>query len=218
MKNRLRLTILVSLPLITTLAFSQAVKQVYASPPSAPGPISIPAQGRDGGLYTTASGDGITHTNGAVLETPLIAKGTRFLHTFTTADGTNPASGLTLGLDGNYYGAAPGGGDSSFGALFKITPSGTYTVLHQFTGATDGGAPTTAPIQASDGNLYGNTSFGNVNAGTVYRLVPSSGTFTTIFSFPQDGSQANQLWPPWFQASDGNLYGTTELGGVNNAR
>jgi uncharacterized repeat protein (TIGR03803 family) len=101
--------------------------------------------------------------------------------------------------------------------LFEISAAGTYTILHEFTGESDGGAPVSAPVQASDGNLYGNTSFGSVNAGTIYKFSPPSGTFTTIFSFAQDGSQGKQMAAPLIQASDGNLYGTTAFGGVSNA-
>jgi uncharacterized repeat protein (TIGR03803 family) len=101
--------------------------------------------------------------------------------------------------------------------LFKITPSGAYTILHEFTGGSDGGAPVPAPIQASDGSLYGNTSFSSLSAGTIYRFSPSSATFATIFSFPQDGSQGKQMTTSLIQASDGNLYGTTELGGSSNS-
>lgn len=217
MNNPLRIVAFSYILLLPMPSLSQTVTQVFAYPSNAAGPICTPAQGRDGSLYTTASGDGTTHTNGAILQTPLAMKGTRLLYTFATADGTNPGAGLMLGLDGNYYGAAPGGGSSGYGVLFKITPTGTYTVLHQFTGGSDGGAPVSAPVQASDGNLYGNTSFSTVGAGTIYKFSPPSGTFTTIFTFAQDGSQGKQMTAPLIQASDGNLYGTTELGGASNA-
>jgi uncharacterized repeat protein (TIGR03803 family) len=147
MKKSLRTVALACLPLIPSLAISQTVKQVFAYPTSAAGPISTPAQGRDGSLYTTSSGDGTTHTNGAVFQTPLVTKGTRLWHTFTTADGTNPESGLTLGLDGNYYGVAPGGGSLGYGVLFEISPAGTYTILHEFTGGSDGGLPFRHPYK-----------------------------------------------------------------------
>jgi uncharacterized repeat protein (TIGR03803 family) len=99
--------------------------------------------------------------------------------------------------------------------LFKVTPNGTYTVLYQFTGGSDGGYSFASPIQASDGSLYGTTEQGSNNAGTVYRYTPSSGAFVTIFSFSQDQSQGVQIWDPLIQAADGNLYGTAQNGGAN---
>jgi uncharacterized repeat protein (TIGR03803 family) len=48
--------------------------------------------------------------------------------------GYNLSSGLTLGTDGNLYGAAFYGGTAGFGTIFKITPTGTPTVLYNFTG------------------------------------------------------------------------------------
>ena len=47
------------------------------------------------------------------------------------------------------------GGDT----VFRMTPNGTMTVLHAFTGGADGGNPQAALIQATDGNFYG-TTFG----------------------------------------------------------
>ncbi len=217
MKKLLHIALLACVQLITAVSFSQTITQVFSYPSNAVGPISTPAQGRDGSLYTTTSGDGTTHTNGAVFLTPLATKGTRLWHTFIAADGTNPESGLTLGLDGNYYGVAPGGGSLGYGVLFEISPAGTYTILHEFTGESDGGAPVSAPMQASDGNLYGNTSFSSVSAGTIYKFSPLSGTFTTIFSFAPDGSQGKQMAAPLIQASDNNLYGTTAFGGISDA-
>lgn len=122
MQSSFRITVLACLQLIAAVSFSQTVAQVFSYPSNAPGPVSTPVQGRDGNLYTTTSGDGTTHTNGAIFQTPLARKGTRLWNTFTTANGTNPESGLTLGLDGNYYGAAPGGGAWATEFYFRFHP------------------------------------------------------------------------------------------------
>ncbi len=216
MKNILRIATLVFLPLLP--AFGQTVKDVFAYPTSAPGPIGSLAQGRDGSLYTVASGFGygVANTDGAIFNTSINGNGSRALHLFSGADGTEPFSGLTLAMDGNYYGATYGGGSSNFGVLFEISPGGVYTVLHEFTGLDDGWAPAAVPIQASDGSLYGTTLGGSVSDGIVYKYSPSTGMFTTIFSFNPDGSQGYQIEAPLIQGSDGNLYGTTEFGGTSN--
>ena len=100
-------------------------------------------------------------------------------------------------------------------------PGGAYTVLHQFAGSSDGANPDSPPIQGSDGSLYGATS-GVAGAGfsiypsTVYKYVPQSGTFTTIYGFAADGSQGEGVSAPLVQGTDGNLYGVANFGGTTN--
>src|SRR5207253_11305179 len=56
-----------------------------------------------------------------------------------------------------------------------MTPVGTLTVLHEFLRTSDGGQPSGALIQATDGNLYGTTQIGGANdAGVVFRYRLSS--------------------------------------------
>jgi uncharacterized repeat protein (TIGR03803 family) len=120
---------------------------------------------------------------------------------------------LVQGSDGNFYGTTQVGGTNGSGTVFKITPSGALTTLHSFDGA-DGSNPAAVLMQASDGNLYGTTEAGgaNGNYGTVFKITPA-GTLTTLHSFGgADG------WEPaagLVQASDGNFYGTTYIGGAN---
>jgi uncharacterized repeat protein (TIGR03803 family) len=128
------------------------------------------------------------------------------------SEGATPWAGLTLGTDGNYYGTASAGGVNDNGVLFKLSPTGVYTDLHDFAGGTDGARPFSPPIQASDSNFYGVT-FGTGGASTVYRYEPT-GTFATIYNF--DSAHGQQVLVPLIQGSDGNLYGTASFGGTNN--
>ncbi len=142
-------------------------------------------------------------------------------------DGANPRAGLIQSTDGNFYGtmdsggagqACDGGGYVGCGMVFKITPTGTLTVLYSFcpqSGCTDGESPT-ALVQAADGNFYGTTAAGGANqacndgtgCGTVFKLTPS-GTLTTLHSFDNtDGRNPNAL----IQDTSGTLYGTTASG------
>ena len=97
------------------------------------------------------------------------------------------------------------------GTVFSITPSGTETILHAFTGNPDGSAAPW-PLLNVNGTLYGTTEYGGAtNNGTIYSITPS-GTETVPYSFkgPPDGA---------FPASDltyvnGTLYGTTAHGGT----
>jgi hypothetical protein len=55
--------------------------------------------------------------------------------------------------------------------VFKMTPSGSVTILHDFNGTTDGGNPFAGLVQATNGNLFGTTNLygqGGSNAGTFF--------------------------------------------------
>ncbi len=130
-------------------------------------------------------------------------------------DGTTSETALVQGSDGNFYGVTHGGGANGYGVVYKVTPSGTYTVLHSFDFVNDGGNPVGRLIQATDGNFYGTTYLGGVgDSGTVFKITPS-GTLTTLYQFCTnlDCSQGAQPFAGVIQASDGNLYGVTTAGG-----
>ena len=91
------------------------------------------------------------------------------LHNFNGTDGDDPAGALIQASDGNLYGTTGAGGPSGVngpGTVFRISPTGKLTTLHNFNG-TDGNSPTGALIQGTDGNLYGTTVNG------VQRPVPA---------------------------------------------
>jgi uncharacterized repeat protein (TIGR03803 family) len=102
----------------------------------------------------------------------------RVLYTFTGgADGGNSQAGLVLDAGGNLYGTTAGGGSSACsggcGVVFKLSPIGTETVLHSFTGGADGGIPAAGLTQDSAGNLYGTTFLGGASGnGVVFKLTP----------------------------------------------
>src|SRR5262249_19028510 len=76
-------------------------------------------------------------------------------------DGDRAAPGLTLGSDGNFYGATGSGGSQGAGTVFQITPRGKLTVLYSFSSDTGNGYPDAGPTQGADGNLYGTTMIGD---------------------------------------------------------
>jgi uncharacterized repeat protein (TIGR03803 family) len=152
-------------------------------------------------------------------------------------DGDEPIDigGLIEGVDGNFYGTTQFGGSSNCfdvtlgygcGTVFRITPAGAFTTLHIFSGyPTDGSYPASGLIQATDGNFYGTTVYGGQNnaafcdltfpaCGTVFRITPT-GAFTTVYNFV-DGNDGAQPTGNLIEGLDGNLYGTTFLGGCSD--
>jgi uncharacterized repeat protein (TIGR03803 family) len=178
--------------------------------------------GTNGDLYGTTQEGGLYdgfYNQGTIFR--ISTSGSyEILHLFSgaakTGDGGNPIAGLTLGSDGNFYGTTEFGGASEFGTVFKMTPSGTVTILHSFAeNDPDGQQPRGALVQASDGNLYGTCYAGGANGwGTAFRI-STKGTFTKIYDFSQaTGNIGNLPRAGLIQASDGNLYGTAWEGGA----
>jgi len=134
-------------------------------------PIGILVQGTDGNFYGTTYQGG-AHNQGTVFKiTP--AGVYTLLYSFNYGNGNFdaqlPEAGLTLGTDGNFYGVAANGGSKNAGAIFKITPAGSESVLYSFCSVTcnDGFSPATPLVLHTDGKFYGNTN-GNSLGGSVF--------------------------------------------------
>ena len=153
---------------------------------------------------------------GAVLSTSATAAAQfTVIHQFIPISAPSPdplfPNALVQGADGNLYGTSQGGGLQGLGTVYQMTPGGSVTVLHAFTGP-DGANPTAPLIQARDGNFYGTTLGNNLSSvdGTVFRITPG-GSFTTLHLFTRaDGSAP---WAGLVEGRDGFLYGTTQNGG-----
>ncbi|HLV81249.1 MAG TPA: choice-of-anchor tandem repeat GloVer-containing protein [Chthonomonadaceae bacterium] len=154
---------------------------------------------------------------------PCYAQTETVLHAFDGppsggANGYHPVGGLVKGLDGNFYGTTWHGGTNSTGTVFQVSPSGAFTILHQFSGSitsSDGAYPYGGLTLGNDGGFYGTTFAGGAyGKGTIYRIT-SGGDFVPLHSFNpgnNEGQQAGTLT----LGSDGNFYGVTESGGDFN--
>jgi uncharacterized repeat protein (TIGR03803 family) len=120
---------------------------------------------------------------------------------------------IVQGRDGNLYGTTPFGGTNGEGAIFKITSTGTLSVLHSFDG-TDGNGTIGGLTLGTDGNFYGTASGGGTSGnGTLFKLTPS-GSLTVLYNFTADPGYPQPTAPP-IQGTDGNFYGTTVQGGAS---
>jgi uncharacterized repeat protein (TIGR03803 family) len=137
----------------------------------------------------------------------------------------SPLAPLVEGKDGFFYGTTENGGDnatlgcqenSGCGMVFKAGTGGHIDLLHKFDDTDDGYKPLGGLIQGSDGNFYGTTLHKGTNiGGTVFKITPA-GVLTTLYVFgcsipscPNGTSPLSGV----VQATDGNFYGTTYLGG-----
>jgi len=126
-------------------------------------------------------------------------------------DGALPVASLTPGRDGNFYGTAFAGGANSSGSVYKMTPAGVVTPLHQFTGGPDGAFPYAGLTLGIDGKFYGTTQAGGGNGyGTVFQIT-SNGVLITLVSFGYTNGANPDAGV--IQGRDGNLYGATFQGG-----
>jgi uncharacterized repeat protein (TIGR03803 family) len=135
------------------------------------------------------------------------------LYAFTGGDhGAAPDNGVVIDSSGNLYGTTYVGGADGDGVAFTIPAGGTFSVIHTFTGGSDGGSPIGNLLIGKDGKFYGTAVIGGAHGwGTVFRM-SSTGQIDTLYSFAgaPDGQYPNGTL---IADKAGNLYGTTRAGG-----
>jgi uncharacterized repeat protein (TIGR03803 family) len=156
------------------------------------------------------------------------------LHDFGNgADGRNPLSGMIRDVAGNLYGTTFTGGTSGTacfagcGTVFELTPGNnggwTENVLYSFcsqAACADGNSVSAGLVLDKAGNLYGTTAFGGGTDGdgVVFELSPKGGgqwSQKVLFTFAAARGAAGYRPNARLVLRGGNLYGTTESGGVN---
>jgi uncharacterized repeat protein (TIGR03803 family) len=200
-------------------------------------PLASLITDNSGALYSTTFNNG-SGNKGTVFKLTPPAKGQTawietVLHSFTGgSDGGLPYAGLIADKEGALYGTTSGGGIAGNGTVFKLTPPAKgqtawiETVLHSFTGGSDGASPVAGLIADKEGTLYGTTGIGGSGShGTAFKLTPPAKGQTTwietvLYSFT--GGSDGGFPPAGLIAENGRdenrgaLYGTTLFGGTGN--
>jgi len=130
------------------------------------------------------------------------------------SDGEGPEGDLIMDAAHNIYGTTFYGGNYGCGVAYKLDPHGMETVLHAFSGGSDGCGPEGGLTMDAAGNIYGATSTGGGSGGSGYGVVfkiASDGTETVLYRFGggSDGASPGGL----LLSKTGDLFGTTESGG-----
>ncbi len=116
------------------------------------------------------------------------------------ADGSKPFGPLVRDANGNLYGVATQGGDlscpespqSGCGTVFKLAKDGVFTVLHTFTGGTDGASSPTRPSPGRSRQPLWYRRCGGLNEhGTVFKI-SKNGTYTILHRFREQGRVDSQ--------------------------
>jgi uncharacterized repeat protein (TIGR03803 family) len=179
-----------------------------------------------GSLYGTTAAGG-THAGGTIFKlTPTISGGwsEKVLYNLAPGTGNYPTAGVVFDSFGNLFGTTQVGGTYNYGTVFELkpTPGGwAEKTLHHFNqDGVDGFFPTAGVILDASGNLYGTTpSGGRSDQGIVFELSPTpGGTWIEKFlhSFTDTTSDGGAPFGGLVLDASGNLYGTTNGGGLSN--
>jgi uncharacterized repeat protein (TIGR03803 family) len=173
-------------------------------------------QASDGKFYGMTLGGGVNDMGVLFQYDPATSTYSKKLDFDGINNGSKPWASLIQTTDGKIYGMTNEGGENNLGVLFQYDPAtSVYSKKLDFDGS-NGSYPTGSLMQASNGKLYGLTGSGGENyMGVLFQFDPATSVYSKKLDF--EGS-SNGSYPSGslIEASDGNLYGLTESGGVNN--
>ena len=217
---------------VSSCAFGQTLTTIhdFGSGPDGENPQSGIIFDRDGNIFGSValgglSGDGVIYTLKPAGDG--VSWNQSFLYQFRgSPDGQTPDSVLTMSPSGKLFGTTQLGGTKNMGTVFMVTPPavpggrGRERILYSFGTTSQDGASPNVGLLARSNLLYGVTSAGGANGrGTIFQLAPPSNpadpwieTILHNFAGTDGAFPSSEL----AMDSEGNLYGTTLLGGAND--
>lgn len=133
---------------------------------------------------------------------------------------SDPQGELMLASNGKLYGVTQSGGADYRGILFEYDPNTNiavkkYDFIYDFAETDKGYYPSGRLIEASNGKLYGITTYGGTNdEGTIFEYDINTSIYTKKYDF--DGVNGNSPSSDLTVGLDGKLYGLTNYGGTSN--
>ena len=216
--QHLKAALLVTLGLSANLAMAEVNNLLYTFTGGSDGsqPVGTLTLA-DGNLYGMASSGG-SKGFGTVFKVSTADGSFNLLHTFTNgpADGNAPSGSLTLAGTA-LYGVTSGGGNSGWGAVFRMFTNGTgYTNLHSFANVTTDGRSPYGSLTLGGATLYGMTTYaGSYNNGVIFKLNTDGTGYTVLHHFAGGTTDGSRPFYGGLVLSGSTLYGMTEFGGVN---
>lgn len=198
------------------------------------GPLGGVTMDRAGNLYGTTAYSGYGSGYGTAYQLRRLGSNwvSNALYSFAgSPDGADPEARVIFGPDGALYGTTMAGGSGcngqpGCGTVFKLRPSptacktalcpGTETVLYSFEDLPDGAFPGYGDLIFDQaGNIYGTTSTGGrSHDGTVFELTRSGSGWTESLLYSFAGDDGQTPLSDVILDNAGNLYGTTQGGGL----
>ena len=138
------------------------------------------------------------------------------IYSFPAGAKSGASPGLIWDTKGNLYGTTIGTPKGPYGAVFELTNQAKAKWRYLFKQTVDGDIPDGVLFMDTKGNLYGTTLEGGAYGdGTVFQVTPKR-IETVLHSFGSSGSDGMEPLAGLVSDLQGNLYGTTLLGGSND--
>ncbi len=190
------------------------VKKVFFNGANGYNPHGSLIQATNGKLYGMTVNGG-ANNKGVIFEYNIVSDTLINKVDFDGTNGRRPYGSLTQASNGNLYGLTRSGGPNDKGVLFEYDINNdTCFKRVDFDKKNKGYMPNGSLIQTTNGKMYAMTYRGGIsNMGVLFEYIPSSNIYTKKldFMFAINGAKSSNSL---IQASNGKLYGMTNIGGV----
>jgi uncharacterized repeat protein (TIGR03803 family) len=175
-------------------------------------PVGSLVQATNGKLYGMCTAGGLFN-DGVIFSFDPSSSIYTLVDNLGLTDASSPNGSLTQGIDGKLYGMTYAGGANNSGVVFSVDPlSSEYRKLKDLD-YMSGDMPLGSLTEATNGTLYGMTSYGGgSDLGVIFSFNPVNGTYTKLKDISNNEIGGNPS-AGLLKANDGKLYGMTTSGG-----